>query len=106
MVSHLSSPTTSLATGLVAQWLFRVPPCRNDTIHLRTSMPSPGFEPRQDSTVSIANHYTEWTTEIPAKSRNASPMNLYAFRFIKTSLNNMASKNIERTLENCSREME
>ncbi|GFW19945.1 hypothetical protein TNCV_866511 [Trichonephila clavipes] len=33
------------------------------TIHLQTSMSSPGFEPRPNGTaVSVANHYTGWTT--------------------------------------------
>ncbi|GFU68989.1 hypothetical protein TNCV_3398761 [Trichonephila clavipes] len=31
--------------GLVARRLFRVPPCRQGTVHLQTSMPSPGFQP-------------------------------------------------------------
>ncbi|GFS64325.1 hypothetical protein TNCV_3955261 [Trichonephila clavipes] len=33
------------------------------TIHLQTSMSSPGFEPSPNGTaVSIANHYTGWAT--------------------------------------------
>ncbi|GFY36493.1 hypothetical protein TNCV_26991 [Trichonephila clavipes] len=33
------------------------------TIHLQTSMPSPGFEARPYGTaVSVANRYTEWAT--------------------------------------------
>ncbi|GFW72377.1 uncharacterized protein TNCV_704141 [Trichonephila clavipes] len=36
-------------------------PCRKGTIHLQTSMSSPGFEPSPYGTaVSIANHYTGW----------------------------------------------
>ncbi|GFU87975.1 hypothetical protein TNCV_1335441 [Trichonephila clavipes] len=31
--SHLSSPSTSLTRGLAARSLFRVPPCREGTIH-------------------------------------------------------------------------
>ncbi|GFU64968.1 hypothetical protein TNCV_4460311 [Trichonephila clavipes] len=38
--SHLSSPPTNHTRGLAAQRLFRVPPCRKDTIHLQTSMSS------------------------------------------------------------------
>ncbi|GFV95071.1 uncharacterized protein TNCV_3708671 [Trichonephila clavipes] len=41
---------TNLTRGLAARWLFRVPPCRKGTIHLQTSMPSPGFEPRHYDT--------------------------------------------------------
>ncbi|GFT39224.1 hypothetical protein TNCV_2897431 [Trichonephila clavipes] len=38
-----------------------VPPCRKGTIHLQTSIPSPGFEPRPYSkAVSFTNHYTGW----------------------------------------------
>ncbi|GFU40270.1 hypothetical protein TNCV_1733701 [Trichonephila clavipes] len=43
--SHLSSPSTNLTRGVVDRRLFRVPPCRAGTIHLQTSMSSPGFEP-------------------------------------------------------------
>ncbi|GFX18869.1 hypothetical protein TNCV_321761 [Trichonephila clavipes] len=33
------------------------------TIHLQTSMPFPGFEPRPYGTaVSVADHYTRWVT--------------------------------------------
>ncbi|GFX97450.1 hypothetical protein TNCV_2840101 [Trichonephila clavipes] len=40
-------------------------PCREGTIHLQTSVSSPGFEPRPNGTeVSVANHYTGWVTEI------------------------------------------
>ncbi|GFX54782.1 uncharacterized protein TNCV_2556681 [Trichonephila clavipes] len=38
-------PPTNLTRGLVARRLFRVPSCRKGTIHLQTSMSSPGFEP-------------------------------------------------------------
>ncbi|GFX58028.1 hypothetical protein TNCV_4047861 [Trichonephila clavipes] len=48
---------------LAARRLFKVPPCHEGTIHLQTSMSSPGFEPRlNDTAVSVANHYTGWTT--------------------------------------------
>ncbi|GFU00745.1 hypothetical protein TNCV_4818991 [Trichonephila clavipes] len=60
---HLSSPSTNLMRGLEARRLFRVPPCREGTIHLQTSMPSPGFEARPYGTaISVANHYTGWAT--------------------------------------------
>ncbi|GFU11456.1 hypothetical protein TNCV_1983651 [Trichonephila clavipes] len=37
-------------------------PYRKGTVHLQTSMSSPGFEPRPYGTaVSVANHYTGWT---------------------------------------------
>ncbi|GFS89531.1 hypothetical protein TNCV_1810271 [Trichonephila clavipes] len=46
-----------------ARWLFKVPPCREGTMHLQTSMSSPGFEPSpNDTAVSVANHYTKWAT--------------------------------------------
>ncbi|GFT70296.1 hypothetical protein TNCV_2657731 [Trichonephila clavipes] len=51
---------TSLTRGLATQRLFRVPPYREVTIHLQTSMPSPGFEPRPyDTAVSVASYNTE-----------------------------------------------
>ncbi|GFU83803.1 hypothetical protein TNCV_1694731 [Trichonephila clavipes] len=56
--SHLSSPSTKLTRGLEARWLFRVPPCHEVTVHLQTSMPSPGLEPRSYGiAVRIPNHY-------------------------------------------------
>ncbi|GFY34191.1 hypothetical protein TNCV_2504941 [Trichonephila clavipes] len=48
------------------QWVGRMliahpTPCREGTIHLQTSMSSPGFEPRPYGTaVSVTNHYTGW----------------------------------------------
>ncbi|GFU08724.1 transmembrane protein KIAA1109 [Trichonephila clavipes] len=57
-------PPTNLMRGLVARPLFKVPPCRKGTIHLQTSMSSPGFEPSPNGTaVSVANHYTGWATK-------------------------------------------
>ncbi|GFU50868.1 hypothetical protein TNCV_4460781 [Trichonephila clavipes] len=59
--SHLSSASPNHTRGLAARRLFRVPPCRKDTIHLQTSMSSPGFEPSTYGTaVNVANHYTSW----------------------------------------------
>ncbi|GFV98598.1 uncharacterized protein TNCV_1452841 [Trichonephila clavipes] len=56
-------PSTNFTRGLAARQLFKVPPCREGTIHLQTSMSSPGFEPSPNSTaVSVTNHYTEWAT--------------------------------------------
>ncbi|GFX38742.1 hypothetical protein TNCV_4748121 [Trichonephila clavipes] len=61
---HLSSSTTILMRGLAARQLFRVAPCRKSTIHLQTSMSSPGFEPKPNGTaVSVVNHYIGWATE-------------------------------------------
>ncbi|GFU57784.1 hypothetical protein TNCV_1281331 [Trichonephila clavipes] len=40
--------STNHTRGLAARRLFRVPPCREGTIHLQTSMSSPGFEPSPD----------------------------------------------------------
>ncbi|GFT42340.1 hypothetical protein TNCV_1786361 [Trichonephila clavipes] len=63
-VSHLSSPATNLTSGLAARRLFRVPPCREGTIHLQISMSSPGFEPRAYGTaVNVTNHFT-WMGDI------------------------------------------
>ncbi|GFX44057.1 hypothetical protein TNCV_4118531 [Trichonephila clavipes] len=60
---HLSSHSTNLTSRLAARQLFGVPLCRKDTIHLQIFMPSPGFEPRPYSTltitVSIPDHCTE-----------------------------------------------
>ncbi|GFT87239.1 hypothetical protein TNCV_2310341 [Trichonephila clavipes] len=58
-----TSLPTNLKRGLVAQRLFRVPQCREGTIHLQTFIPSPGFELRPCGTaVSVTNHYTRWAT--------------------------------------------
>ncbi|GFV51656.1 hypothetical protein TNCV_1320121 [Trichonephila clavipes] len=43
---HLFFPSTNLTRGLVTRRLFRVPPFHKGIIHLQTSMPSPGCEPR------------------------------------------------------------
>ncbi|GFW99074.1 hypothetical protein TNCV_3008441 [Trichonephila clavipes] len=52
---------TNLTKGLAARRLFRVPKCHTSTMHLQTSTPSPGFEPRPYGTaVSITNNYTGW----------------------------------------------
>ncbi|GFX95948.1 hypothetical protein TNCV_2085281 [Trichonephila clavipes] len=62
--SHLSFPSTDLKRRLAARRLFRGPPCREGIIHLQTSVPSPGFEPRPHGTaVSITNHYTRWAAK-------------------------------------------
>ncbi|GFW73704.1 hypothetical protein TNCV_1541581 [Trichonephila clavipes] len=54
---------TNLTRGLAARRLFKVPPCCEGIIHLKTSMSSPGFEPSPNGTaVSVANHYTGWAT--------------------------------------------
>ncbi|GFU86691.1 hypothetical protein TNCV_2881111 [Trichonephila clavipes] len=68
IASHLSSPSTNHMRGLAARQLFRVPPCRKDTIHLQTSMSSPEFEPIPYGTaVSVANHYTGWAIHAAVK---------------------------------------
>ncbi|GFY25733.1 uncharacterized protein TNCV_3060641 [Trichonephila clavipes] len=51
--SHLSFPSTNLTRGLTDRWLFRIPPCREGTTHLQTSMPSPGFQPRSYGTAEL-----------------------------------------------------
>ncbi|GFT68926.1 hypothetical protein TNCV_1804551 [Trichonephila clavipes] len=57
--SHLSSPSTNFTRGLAARRLFNIPPRREGTTHLQTSMSSPGLEPRPNGTaVSVTNHYT------------------------------------------------
>ncbi|GFW66181.1 hypothetical protein TNCV_1710801 [Trichonephila clavipes] len=56
---YLSSLSSTLTIGFSSRRLFRVSPCRKDTIHLQTSVPSQGFEPRAYGTaVSVSNHYT------------------------------------------------
>ncbi|GFY26381.1 hypothetical protein TNCV_25781 [Trichonephila clavipes] len=61
--SHLSSPSTNLTRELAARRLFKVPPCHEGTIHLQTSMSSPGFESRLDGTaVSVDNLYAGWAS--------------------------------------------
>ncbi|GFW88039.1 hypothetical protein TNCV_217111 [Trichonephila clavipes] len=61
--SRPSNPSTNHMRGLAAQRLIRVPQCRKGTIHLQTSMSSPGFErSKYGTTVSVANHYTCWAT--------------------------------------------
>ncbi|GFX02687.1 hypothetical protein TNCV_2011311 [Trichonephila clavipes] len=60
---HLSSPSTDLTRGLAPRRLFRVPPCHAGTIHLQTSMFSPGFEPSPYGIV-VSVHYTGWATSL------------------------------------------
>ncbi|GFX97361.1 hypothetical protein TNCV_1077321 [Trichonephila clavipes] len=61
--SHLSSPSTNPTRRLAARRLFIVPPCREGTIHLQTSITSPGFELRPYGTaISITNYYNVWAT--------------------------------------------
>ncbi|GFY16625.1 hypothetical protein TNCV_2787511 [Trichonephila clavipes] len=56
-----SSPSTNLTREHAARRILRGVPCRKGTIHLQTSMPSPGFESRPYGTAgSITNHYTVW----------------------------------------------
>ncbi|GFV42041.1 hypothetical protein TNCV_1569081 [Trichonephila clavipes] len=58
---HLSSPSTNLTRGLVARRLLKVPPCRENTIHLQHPCLLRDSKPRPNSTAfSIANHYTGW----------------------------------------------
>ncbi|GFT01676.1 hypothetical protein TNCV_4205051 [Trichonephila clavipes] len=62
---HVSSPSTNLTRELAARRLFKIPSCREGTIHLQTSMSSPGFETSPNGTaVSVANHYTGWATNL------------------------------------------
>ncbi|GFW51482.1 hypothetical protein TNCV_4211601 [Trichonephila clavipes] len=78
--SHLSSPFSNLTKGLAARRLFRVPHCHEGTIHLKTSMPSPTFEPRPHGTAaSVTNHHTGWaamlTYNIKSKKTNFNILN-------------------------------
>ncbi|GFU88869.1 hypothetical protein TNCV_4445441 [Trichonephila clavipes] len=57
-------PATNFTRGLVARRLFRVPPCYEGTIHLQTSMSSPGFESRPYGTAVSVDHYTGWATTL------------------------------------------
>ncbi|GFW52517.1 hypothetical protein TNCV_404451 [Trichonephila clavipes] len=55
-------------TNLMRGRLFRVPPSREETIHLQISMPSPGFEPRPYGTRdSFINHCTGWVPNARTK---------------------------------------
>ncbi|GFV59840.1 hypothetical protein TNCV_4739681 [Trichonephila clavipes] len=69
--SHMSSPFTNLTRRLRALRLFRVSPCRKGPLHLQTSIPTQGFEPRPYGTsvsaVSVANHYTGWVIWVKHK---------------------------------------
>ncbi|GFU62000.1 hypothetical protein TNCV_4022821 [Trichonephila clavipes] len=59
--SQLSLLSTNLTRGLAARRIFKVPPCREGTIHLQTSLSSPGFKQSPNGTaVSVPNHYTGW----------------------------------------------
>ncbi|GFU61219.1 hypothetical protein TNCV_1071641 [Trichonephila clavipes] len=59
-LTSLPLPPT-FTRGLEAQRLVKLPPCREVTIHLPTSMPSQGFEPSFNaSAVSVTNHHTGW----------------------------------------------
>ncbi|GFX82533.1 hypothetical protein TNCV_2166811 [Trichonephila clavipes] len=61
---HLSSPSTNHTKGPATRLLFKVSPCGEDTIHLQTSMPSPGSEPRPNGTaVSVTYHYIGWAAQ-------------------------------------------
>ncbi|GFV39900.1 hypothetical protein TNCV_1850371 [Trichonephila clavipes] len=63
--SHLSSSSTNLTRGLRARRLFRVHPCREGTVHLQASMPSPGFEHRPYfNAVSVTNPYAGWAAPL------------------------------------------
>ncbi|GFS90928.1 hypothetical protein TNCV_4192571 [Trichonephila clavipes] len=62
--SHLFLLSTFLTRGLVARWLFRTA-CREGTIHLQTSMPSPRFETRPYGiSVGFTNHCAGWVVPI------------------------------------------
>ncbi|GFV76586.1 hypothetical protein TNCV_4728061 [Trichonephila clavipes] len=53
------------SSNLGAQRIFRVPLCREGTIHLQTPMPPPGIEPMTYGTVvSVANQNTGWIAPI------------------------------------------
>ncbi|GFV83333.1 hypothetical protein TNCV_1900591 [Trichonephila clavipes] len=69
--SHFSSPATNITRGLP-----RIHPYREGTLHLQTSMPSPGFEPRPyGTTVSVASHYTGWATNFSFKHTEQFSLN-------------------------------
>ncbi|GFW82725.1 hypothetical protein TNCV_3492961 [Trichonephila clavipes] len=50
---HLSSSSTNHTREHAARRLFRVAPCHKGTIHLQTSMSSPGFEPSPYGTTAL-----------------------------------------------------
>ncbi|GFX27725.1 hypothetical protein TNCV_3662121 [Trichonephila clavipes] len=83
MTSCLSSFSTNLIRGLAARRQFRVPPCRKGTIHLQTSIPSPGFEPRPYGTAVSLASYTAWVTEksvTPVRYRDVGILSSNIFR--------------------------
>ncbi|GFW56397.1 hypothetical protein TNCV_2089041 [Trichonephila clavipes] len=45
--------------------IMQLPPCRESTIQLQTSMPSPGFKSRPyGKAVSVTTHYTGWSAAL------------------------------------------
>ncbi|GFY07437.1 uncharacterized protein TNCV_5086221 [Trichonephila clavipes] len=85
-------PSTNHTRGLAARRLFRVPPCRKGTIHLQTSMSSPGFEPSlYGIAVSVANHYTGWVTRLYLKEWNKSFSLLVIKTLLKEGFDDMKS---------------
>ncbi|GFT76386.1 hypothetical protein TNCV_3857811 [Trichonephila clavipes] len=56
--ARMGRATTS-TVGSLYSWNCAVPPSREGTIHLQTSMPSPGFEPCGTAD-SFAKHNTGW----------------------------------------------
>ncbi|GFS84954.1 hypothetical protein TNCV_1305671 [Trichonephila clavipes] len=60
--SYLSFPSIKLTRGLVAQRLFRVPPCRKGNIRSQISMLSPGTEPRPYAAQQSASPATRWVS--------------------------------------------
>ncbi|GFU08379.1 hypothetical protein TNCV_4963001 [Trichonephila clavipes] len=90
---NIPSPSTNHTRGLAARRLFIVPPCRKGTIHLQTSMSSPGFEPSPYGiAVSVANRYAGWATldfvnYINEKGLHRSNMCSFSFVFVLAVLN-------------------
>ncbi|GFU59009.1 adhesion G protein-coupled receptor B2 [Trichonephila clavipes] len=72
-----SLPLTNLTRGLAARKLFNVLPCRESTIHLQTSMSSPGFKPRPNGTArreSVRSDGSAKAGEAGAPGRGRGPL--------------------------------
>ncbi|GFX01261.1 hypothetical protein TNCV_4582271 [Trichonephila clavipes] len=73
VVSHSFEHTTVDSTIWLGSTSVQLTtsPCHKGSIHLQTSMPSPGFEPRPYGiAVSVTNHYTGWAARIKQYNKN------------------------------------
>ncbi|GFT20229.1 hypothetical protein TNCV_4060371 [Trichonephila clavipes] len=67
-------PSTNFRRGHAARRLFRVRLYPQSAIHLQTSMPCPGFEPRPYGTVvNVINHYIGWAASCFSACHHSKP---------------------------------